>query len=469
MNVRSALILAISLALVGGACASAGTSGEEGIRPQDNEHTNAATLFLTQAQNAEDPEEREQGYRNALEAAMEGIQADSMNPQSYYQAGFALVMLEEDYAQADSLLDRATDLYSGDEFVEQISQVREQAWVNLYNQAIEPLNQGRTDEAIRLFQQANRMFDGRPEGFLNLGALYAQEGETEQAAEAFRDALEAVEVQSQRLEQADSVAPQQRESLQESERLASQNLGRMLTELGRSEEAIEVYEDYLERYPDDIQALSNLAVALTRAEMPDSAQSVYEGLLSRDDLTTQEYITVGVGLYQAEEWDRAAEAFQQAAERNPQSRDALYNLSQAYFAGERWEQAANTAEEVQELDPRNGNVYKLWARSLAETGDQQRGGDVLEEYEDLDFELDGLQFQVNQNGATVSGVLTNRTVRQGEPIILRFHFSDDQGNEIGTQDETIPAPGQDDSTRFEVTFNSSETVGGYWYEVVEPS
>ena len=470
MKVRFGVVLAMAAALVAGACASGsggGGGGEEGIEPRTNEYTNSATLFIQQAQRAEEESVAQDRYEQALDAAENGMEADSMNPQSYYQAGFALVMLDRDYDRADSLLSRAEELYPG--YQEQIAPVRERAWVNLYNQALEPLNAGNTEEAIELFEQANQLYDDRPEAYLNLGSAYSRLGETEQAAQAFRDALEVIREQSEELAQSDSVPQAELENVRRNEQIATQNLGRVLTQLGQDQEAVDVYSDYLERNPNDIQALSNLAVALTRVEMPDSAQAIYEGLLGRDDLTAQEYITVGVGLYQAEQFQQAADAFEAALDENPRSRDAAYNLAQAYFSAEMWEDAVEAARNVLELDPRNGNIYKLLARSMAEAGDQQAAGDVLEEYQALSFEVQGLQFQPSPGGgANVSGVLTNRNVTQGEPIILEFHFVADDGTEIGTERQTIPAPAVNGTRNFQAIFNAEETPTAYFYEVVQP-
>lgn len=470
MKVRFGTVLAMAVALIAGACASGGGGGgggEEGIEPRTNQYTNSATLFMQQAQQAESDSLAQERYEQALESAEEGIEADSMNPQSYYQAGFALVMLDRDYDRADSLLSTAVDLYPG--YREQIAPVRERAWINLYNQALQPLNSGDIQGAIELFEQANQLYGDRPEAYLNLGTAYAQMGETEEAAQAFRDALEVIRQQSEAVAQADSVRPEERENIQRNNRIAVQNLGRTLNQLGRNQEAVAVYTEYLENHPDDIEVLSSLAVALSRAEMPDSARAINENLLDREGLTAQQYITVGVGLYQAEQFERAAEAFERALEQNSRSRDAAYNLAQAYFSSEDWDLAVESARRVLELDPRNGNLYKLLARSLAEAGDQQTAGDVLEEYQALSFETQGLQFQPSPDGgATVTGVLSNRTVPQGEPIILEFHFAADDGSQLGTQQQTIPAPGVNETRRFEVIFNSDETPTAYHYEVVRP-
>jgi len=336
MRARFGLLLATSLTVALGACASGGGGGggsatpsDEGYPPEQNEYTTTAQLNLSQAQSAETDSVATARYEAALEAANQGIQNDSLNPLSYYQGALALVMLDRDYQRADTLMSQAVDLYPA--FESDINPLREQAWINLYNQAIQPLNQGDTEEAARLFRLANDLYSQRPEAYLNLGSIYAQQGETEQAAEAFESALEVADREVERLAQMDSVDQAMMESARQNQNIAVQNLAQTLQGLGRYDEAVSVYEEYLQRNPDDIQALSLYASILSQAEMPDSAAAIYNGLLERDDLSSVEYGYVGIGLFGAEQWDRAAQAFERALELNPQSREPAYNLVQAYF------------------------------------------------------------------------------------------------------------------------------------------
>lgn len=473
MRARFGLLLATSLTVALGACASGGGGGggsatpsDEGYPPEQNEYTATAQLNLNQAQNAETDSVATSRYEAALEAANQGIQTDSLNPLSYYQAALALVMMDRDYQRADTLMSQAEELYPA--FEADITPLREQAWINLYNQAIQPLNQGDLEEAARLFQLANDLYPRRPEAYLNLGSIYSQQGEPEQAAEAFESAVEVADQEVDRLAQMDSVDEAMMESARQNQNIAVQNLAQTLQGLGRYDEAVSVYEAYLERNPDDIQALSLYASILSQAEMPDSATAIYNDLLARDDLSSVEYGYVGVGLFGAEAWDQAAQAFERALELNPRSREPAYNLVQAYFRAERWEDVLDATETALELDPRTGLLHQQRARAFVETGDQQAGSDILAEYQNLDFELQSLQLQTTGSGGIASGVLTNNSVAQGEPIVLRFHFTDPQGNEIGTDEVTIPAPAEGENAQVEARYQGDETLGGYWYEVVQP-
>ncbi|MFW6199400.1 MAG: tetratricopeptide repeat protein [Gemmatimonadota bacterium] len=471
MRARLGLLLATSLTVGLGACAAGGAGGgatpsEEGYPPEQNEFTATAQLNLEQAEGAESDSVAEARYEAALEAADEGIEADSLNPLPYYQAALSLVMLDRDYERAASLLDEAEELYP--EFRENTVGVREQGWINLYNRAIEPLNQGELEEAARLFEQANDMFSGRPESHLNLGSIYSQLEEPERAVEAFETALEVANSQVEDLAAMDTVDQELMESARQSQTLAVQNLAQTLQSLERFDEAVAVYDEYIEANPEDIEALSLYASILSQANMPDSATAIYEELLARDDLSSVEYGYVGVGLFGAERWEPASEAFERALDLNPRSREPVFNLVQAEFSSEDWEAVLDATERALELDPRTGILYQQRARALVETGDEEAGSDVLEEYQSLDFELDGLQLQTTGSGGSVTGVVTNNAVAEGEPIMLRFHFTNPTGDEIGTDEVTVPAPAEGSNAQLEALYQGEEELGGYWYEVVQP-
>ncbi len=461
MNVRFGLTLAVSLAVVTGACASAGGGGGGGVEPRESEHTQTAQLYMTQGQAAESDSVARGHFRNALDAALEGIQADSTNPLAYWQAGQAAALVGN-YVQADTLLERATDLYP--DYSEDARAIREEAWVQAYNSAIEPLNQGNVETAIERFEAANAMYDGRPEAYLNLGAAYARLGQADRSAEAYQRALEII--RSDAIEQVDSATAA---SWRENEELAVFNLGQAQAQAGNFEAAARTYQDYLETNPNNVAAISNLAVVLVNAEMPDSALALYEEMLNRPDLGSREYFSAGVGLYQIEQYERAAEAFRSALEINPDSRDALFNLAQTQFTIEDWEGLVGTTERLLELDQYNSNLYKMRAKAIVETGDQQAAGRVIEELQALPFEISGLQLQpASGGGASVNGVVTNRSLDQGTPIVIRAHFSGPQGQEVGTAETTVQAPAQDGTASFQVTFTSDQEIDGYWYEVVQP-
>ena len=122
MKFQLEVVLAASVVIVAGGCAAgSGSSGEasdtpmppgveQGVPPRDNMFTRTAALNLSQAMQNADPEGRQQRYRDALAASLEGIESQPGNPQSYRQAGEAYVGLN-DLMGADSMWTKAEDLY----------------------------------------------------------------------------------------------------------------------------------------------------------------------------------------------------------------------------------------------------------------------------------------------------------------------------------------------------------------------
>lgn len=477
MKVRCGLVLATFALFTGTGCAAGGGGGqsapsapglpggevlEEGTPPRDNSHTRSADLFLTQAQTTTDEAEVQARFQSALEAAQEGIAAEPDNPKSYFQAAQALVGLGE-YDEAATMFDRAEEIHP--RYILETEPWREQGWVGAYNDAIIPMNNGNLEAAAVLFEQANGLYDDRPEAFLQLGSIYSQLDRTDEAINSFRTALDILE-ETEETQMADTAAAPIWEQHYE---VATTGLGQVLTYAERYQEAADFYGNLLEESPDDVMILGNLANALSQLEMPDSVQALYNQLLSRDDLGERELFNAGVGLYQIENYDQAAQAFRRAAEMNTFNRDARLNLAQTLSIAERFEELIPVARELLEVDPRNALGWIFLARALSETDQTEEANEVFNEYQDIGYEVSDLALTpFPEGGTSIRGVLKNNSLEPGTPVILRFHFGGYDGEEIGTLDVQIQTPEVEMSEVFQGDFFSDQIVSGYYYEVIAP-
>lgn len=478
MNARFGLILATAALISGSGCAAGGGGGSqtpaampsmpgaggtvlaEGIRPRDNAQTRQADNFLDAGMNATDDAEKESLFRQALDAALEGIAADPENPKSYFQAAIADVNLG-DYFGADSMFTEAETLHP--RYQLETDPWRERGWVNAYNEAIIPLNEGNLEEAARLFEAANALYDQRPEALLQLGSLYARMDQAEESARAFTEALSLLD-ESEEVAMMDSTEAETWASHHE---IASMGLGQAYQALEQYQQAADLYGQLLADDPGNVAILGSLASVLTEMEMPDSVDALYDQLLNRPGLTEFDYSNAGVGLYRIEQYDRAAQAFRAAAEMNPFNRDARLNLTQTYFAAEDWEDLIPAARDLLELDPLNGYVWIYMTRAYSELDRPEEANAVFNEYQALGVEVEEIQLDGMANGgATFSGSLKNNTLEQGSTVTLRFHFGGQSGEDLGTVDVRVQVPAAEESTQFSGTFNSSQLVVGYKYEVV---
>ena len=460
-KVRFGLPLVAVAAVALAACASGSGGGgeEEGNPPRDNSHTRSAELFLTQAQTLGDPAR----YNDAIDAANNSILEEPTNPRGYFQAGRAQLGLE-DYVAADTLFDKALELYPP--YAEEVRMERENAWIGMFNRSIDPMNAGNPEEGIRLLELAEVIYPHqRPEALINLGVGYSNMSRNEEAIDAFGEALEII--RRPRSEGMDSAMVA---DWVEQESSVAFNRAQLLSQTERYDEAAAEYETYLASNPGDISALSNLAAVMSSSGRPDSAQAIYDHLLDQEGLEPRDLFNIGVGLYSADVFDRAADAFRQVAEVGPENRDAVYNYAQSLYEDEQWETLLDVGRDLVELDDYNSNSYAILARALINTGDEQEAVRVLQAGEDLAFNLENSVLQPRSGGGgSVTAELINKTLEAGSEVNVRIHFISDDGVAISFVDVRVDVPEPDVVQSFRADLTSDENILGFYFEVINPS
>ena len=477
MNVRIAAACLFALAIVLEGCA--GGPGPPGVQPQavadedlpdwvlalpegepprDNNQTSQAALLLLQAGDQEDPQRSETFYQQALGSGQAGIQLDSTNAQSYFQAGQAYIGLG-DYAAADEMFDRAEEIFP--RYVTDIDFFREREWIEIFNRAVGLIPDDRS-AATAALEQAHIIYQGRTEAMIQLGGMYAESGQVEEAVDMFTQAAEVIEGPiGQREEDPEVIA-----ELQESLELLRFNLGQLLFDLERYLEAGEVYQRIVDEDPDDLMAYSNLGAALVAGGAVDRATAVYADLLLRPELTVTDYNVIAVGAYNGDLFSQAAQAFGRAHEALPQNRDFLFNQVQSLYLAEAWDQLLEVGIELVELDTHNRNARRFLVQALVGLDRTQEAAPILSEMEEIPFEITGLQLQSVDGGYAIPGLLTNWNSDVGSIADIRFRFYDVDGLEIETQDLSLTLGEVEQPMEFQVDFPTTTEVIGYNYEVL---
>ena len=421
-----------------------------------------AALKLQRAENAEDEVVAARIYREVLNDIYTAISNFPNNATGYVQLGQARLGLGE-YLAADSALDRAETIYPGYKDAEDgTGAIRENAWVVAYNEGVAALRAGDNENGLTHLARANQIFDRRPEAYINLGATYANTDQLDASIEAWKSAIEVIN-------SPDSKPGDEETRLQwvsEFGPMALDNLAQVLYRADRAEEAVAIYEKILADDPDNGPARAGLAIALAQSGQAEGALSIYDEILESDDASALDYYNAGVTLYGAEAYDRATTAFVKVLERAPMYRDALQNLVQALALEENYEAQLPYSEKLLEMDGQNYFVYQMHLRALSLLGRTEDLGPILEVMEALTFLVDDLQLQPRSKGARVMGTVTNKLLEEGASVTLRFHFYDDGGNELGTQDVSVPVPPVDGAQQFQVSIDTETAVMGYSYEVM---
>jgi tetratricopeptide (TPR) repeat protein len=471
MKIRHGLVLTLAMAFGLSGCAGGGASsgatssgpsvpgGElirQGERPRETDDTRAAQRALEEAEESADDAQAEALYHQALASAEAAIAADSTNPLAYRLASMASMGLD-DYEDADTYLTRAEELRPI--YTLETEGIREQAWINLYQQAAPLVNAGQYEEAAEIFEKANHIYDRRPEVMLTLGQIYAQLRRHDESLANLDRAMEIID--SDIAQEMDSATVA---SWNEQAETVPLLRAQVLADAGRFEAAAVAYRALVAENPTDVSLARNLAAILVQMGDNDEAFLVYEDLMNRPDLTSGDYYNIGVGFYQGSDYERAAQAFSEAAERSVNDRDAIemwtrsLQLDSAYAAippaGDRWI----------ELDPKNRNAYLILAQAVNQQGDDDRARELIQAIEALEVMVSDLQITRSlDGGAQVNGTITNNTLSEGTSVTMHFTFYDEAGTTIGTADHTVAVGAEGVAEPFTVDFSSASYVGGYGY------
>ncbi|HEX5520970.1 MAG TPA: tetratricopeptide repeat protein [Longimicrobiaceae bacterium] len=458
MKLARGLVLVLGISLSAAACAAGagGTGSAPGAGLKETRYSTAAKLQLARAA-SEDPAANRAAYEAALQQSLEGIQAVPDNPQHFFLAGTAYAGLG-DVAAADSMWNRALEMHPA--YAADIDEAREQAWARSFNEGVNAYNSGDVQGAITAWQNANRLYNKRPEAYFNLAAVYTEQQQYDQAIQAYRESLAALDRTPER-----ELTPEETAERKESRESALTNLGQLLINQEKYAEAEQLYRQALEANPNDIAAQSNLAVALAKQGKKDEAMATYDRLLNQPNATANDLFNVGVGLFQVEDYARAAQAFKRITEMNPNNRDAWYNYANALYAQKQWQALVPVAEKLAQIDPLNESALLILANAYKETKQNQKALEVLERNEALPIHVEGLQLRGAEGRTTLRGTATPKKAAAGTPVQLRFTFYGDAG-ELGTQTVTVNAPAAGQNTTFDAAFENPAQVTGYRYEVV---
>jgi len=431
--------------------------------PRVSRYTALSAMAIQEAEGEEDEELQRQSYLEALQEILDGLTNEDNNPEAYLHLGIVHTGLAN-YLAADSAFDYAEALYP--DYADQefgTNAYRFNSWLEAYNDASASLEAQDPEGAIELFNLANMVFDKRPEAYLNVGAQTAGLGDLEASIEAWNNAVAVIESPD-----ADAGDEQTREQWDTQFWLmAHTNLGRVLQRAERSDEAVTVYQTLLERFPDDADARSSLAMALVASGQADNALGIFDEILAREDGAPLDYFNAGVSLYTADQLDQAIIGFEKAIERVPMYRDALQNLVQTLNVLESHEAQIPYSERLLELDPHNEYGYQMHIRALVQMGRQADAVDLLDIMRELPFVTDNLQVQPMSNGSTVAGMAVNKTLPPGTAITLRFTFYDNDGSPLGTEDTEITLSDPEVAHQFQVEFGADQEVLGYGYEFLD--
>jgi Flp pilus assembly protein TadD len=412
------LTLALALLMVVPSVASA---------QRDTRYTREASKYLGLAMARQDEAGKQQMYEQAMVHLREGMQRDADNARVWLLAGTVLAGMGE-MAEADQAFVRALQLHPA--YADDIESEREQAWIDAFNTGIELMDQQRYDEAIRLLENAQLIYRQRPEALMNLGAMYANTGQTEQALRAFEQAADAT--RSPLFDQLDA---EQQDAWTRMRDMAQLNIAQISAAAG-----VDAFQE-----DNFAQAEAHFQRAMeinphSRDYLYNYAQALWAQASGMEDVVEAE----GPG---------AAEARQQLP--------ALYT---------RIEEAA---DKLRVIDPNNETMYIIAARAKRmrgllegdEPAGQQAALRLLEQHDALPVLVEDVQVHVDGDAVAISGRMKNRKATAGAPVQIQFTLLGADGRTVGQETITVNAPAADADEVFRARVASEGELAGWRYTV----
>jgi tetratricopeptide (TPR) repeat protein len=491
------MLLAGALAIVSTACASSGAGGggggtapaAGGARPQaqgpqlaqgeaevENGNTREAERQIGIAM-IQQGEAQRAAYQAAAAAAERGIAADPRNPLPLKQAGQAYLGLKQ-YEKADSAFKKAEALRPIAKL--EIDPMREQAWIDLYREGAELLNQGvsRYAEVAPIYERANLIYNQRPEIMALLGQVYLELNQTDKAIENLKGALAII--QSPKINEMDSVSAENWRATGEE---IPPVLAQAYIKAQRFPEAVGLIRPMLAADPSNADYARTLASIFATMGQQDSVRAVYQQMerSAGASLTAYDYQVIGLGYYELKDYQAAANSLQTALQKAPKDRDAAEWRARSLFYHVQdlganpdkalVQQLVDAARLWLQLDPNSGDAHTMLLQGLNLLNGQadpeiQR---VYQAAEAMKIEVTNLQMRRERGGgATVVGDVVNKSATAGANVTVHMLFFNASGAQVGTQDVQIRLGAANAPVPLDVKFESTTPVEGYSYTVAIP-
>ena len=420
--------------------------------PPDTKEVKDAQKYLGLAMMQQAQEKKIPLYLQAMKSLEAGMAKTPDNAKVWMYAGQVYAGMG-DFVGADSAFRRAQQLYPG--YAEDISNEREAAWVEAFNQGITLMDQKDTDGAIKKLEQAEMLYPLRPESKMNLGALYASKNDIDKAIAMFEKAIESANGPLK-----EKLKPEDAANWKRFADLARSNIAQLIGARG-------VEEFNAEKYDEAFASFTKAAEInpFSRDYLYNRAQALYAKATKLEDQRT--------ALVEAEAALKKTKGQEAAAKVKADSAAALAALLVPIYA-----QIVEASERTRTLDPQNESLFHLAARSYKLTGDmttdaaakanwQAKALATLTQREALEFEVIDVAVQAGEADVTVRGNVKNIKAAPNTPIKLKFTLIGIDGTPLGSQEVTVSAPAVNQNAAFEVKMVVQGEIAGWKYEVVK--
>jgi tetratricopeptide (TPR) repeat protein len=289
------------------------------------------------------------------------------------------------------------------------------------NLALALEKQGRVEEAIQHFQEAERLNPLAPSVRNDLGMMLLRNERVDEAISEYGEALR--------------LKPDYAD--------AHNNLGNALEKKGRNNDAIAQYQEAIRLKPDHLLAHNNLGMILGKTGRMKEAMREFEEAIRLNPRSAEAHYNLGIALEQERRTDDAIRQFQETLRLKPEHADAHYNLAVALGQKGQTDEAIRQFEEALRLKPDQVEAHYNLAVALGQKG--EIGEAVRQLEETIRQKPEHIQAHNNLGTALYQQGRVAEAIRQfQEALRLRPDYADARRNlnaVLAAQGAASPPPG----------------------------
>jgi len=269
---------------------------------------------------------------------------------AYYEMGDCLKQLGE-YQEMNQCF--TNSLKYGDKFVNEILDIRDELWVKFYNDGVPIFNEQKYEQSLEFFEKAVMIDPTRIDGFRERGNCYLQLAQTESDSMKKADLLQKAAADFDKVIANDPKGE---------ELIVRINKANMYYKMGNYNKAIPAYQDVLKFDPENLGAISQLAMIYQEQGEEEKAVEMYNKVLKTKASDPDLWFNLGILYFNMGKFTEARSAFDQVLKINPNDLETLMNLVSALWNAQMQAEAIPYLEHIVQIDPQYTEAWKfLWA------------------------------------------------------------------------------------------------------------
>jgi tetratricopeptide (TPR) repeat protein len=330
-------------------------------------------------------------YAEAVEKYAEGLKLSPSHPALLYNTGMALLKSGDRFAALEYLKKAASEDKAGtiahtansklgviytemkeydqaEKYLKQAVAIMPGDPVNRYNLGLAYLKQNRKEEALEQFIKAEEAGSADTSVLENLGDVYASLKDYDRSLNIYEKLLAVntrnvkilsriAEIHYEKGDLESALAAFSKitriEPATENARVAYLNIGNILDDAGRFDEAIESYNKALALNPKDHDAYYNLGIAYRHAEKPELAIQTWKKGADLNPADPKNNLAMADYYYEKGLFDYAEQEYEKIMARWPQMQEVHFKTASIYYKKAKYEFALKGFLRTVEIDGKN--------------------------------------------------------------------------------------------------------------------